>query len=247
MEEVLEILRHTADGAYIIDDQQRIIFWNESAETLLGYTAEEVMGRLCYEVFAGRDERGNPMCRRDCGPLIASTRGKLVPNFDTLIRTKDGESRWVNVSIIVVPGQDEGRHAVIHLFRDIDAKKQAEAFAVEVAARARQLRMQGSRGEEEPGRGGAGERGRGSLDNRSQAPRLPCTPAPLHPCSLDELTPREYQVLELLARGADTETIATELVISEATVRNHIQHILRKLGVHSRLEAAAYAREHDLI
>ena len=51
------------------------------------------------------------------------------------------------------------------------------------------------------------------------------------------LTPREREVLQLLADGADTREIARTLVVSLATVRNHVQNILAKLHVHSRLEA----------
>jgi DNA-binding NarL/FixJ family response regulator len=53
------------------------------------------------------------------------------------------------------------------------------------------------------------------------------------------LTRRERDVLALLADGADTDTIADTLVISPQTARTHIQNILNKLSVHSRLEAAA--------
>lgn len=58
---------------------------------------------------------------------------------------------------------------------------------------------------------------------------------------LDKLTPRERQVLHLLAEGLDGTAIAERLFLSPATVRNHIQHILSKLGVHSRVEAVALA------
>lgn len=227
MEEILEVLRQSADGACAIDGQQRIVSWNESAEALLGYRAEEVIGRLCYQVIAGRGEGGHRICRRGCVPFIAGTRGEKVPSFDILVRTKDGQPRWINVSILVAPDPGARRRAVIHLFRDVDAKKQAEAFAAEVAARARQLKVE---------RTTFLHKARDTTGAVTRDGRPP-----------GELTPREFQVLELLARGADTETIATELIISEATARNHIQHILHKLGVHSRLEAVAYAREHDLI
>jgi DNA-binding NarL/FixJ family response regulator len=65
-------------------------------------------------------------------------------------------------------------------------------------------------------------------------------PGPFEPSDA-ELTPRERKVLQALARGASTADIAGELVVSQATVRNHIQHILRKLGVHTRLEAVTRA------
>lgn len=55
------------------------------------------------------------------------------------------------------------------------------------------------------------------------------------------LTPRELEVLKLVARGAAGRTIARRLGISENTVRTHSQSILEKLELHSRLEAAAYA------
>jgi two-component system, NarL family, nitrate/nitrite response regulator NarL len=61
------------------------------------------------------------------------------------------------------------------------------------------------------------------------------------------LSPREREVLALLARGARTSDIAEALVISPETARTHIQNILTKLDVHSRLEAAAFVIENGLL
>jgi DNA-binding CsgD family transcriptional regulator len=61
------------------------------------------------------------------------------------------------------------------------------------------------------------------------------------------LTPREREVLRLLAAGANTKIAAERLGISPATVRNHVQNLLGKLGVHSRLQAVAYANAHGLL
>jgi DNA-binding NarL/FixJ family response regulator len=55
------------------------------------------------------------------------------------------------------------------------------------------------------------------------------------------LTRRETEILQLLARGLSNEVISKQLYISPTTTRNHIQNILGKLGVHSKLEAVAYA------
>jgi PAS domain S-box-containing protein len=55
------------------------------------------------------------------------------------------------------------------------------------------------------------------------------------------LTPRQTEVLRLLRRGASTDQIARELQLSRETVRNHVRHLLRALGVHTRLEAVATA------
>jgi len=58
---------------------------------------------------------------------------------------------------------------------------------------------------------------------------------------LRRLTPRESEVLHLLTEGLDGSAIANTLFLSQATVRNHIQHILKKLEVHSRTEAVGLA------
>ena len=57
---------------------------------------------------------------------------------------------------------------------------------------------------------------------------------------LARLTPRERQVMALIAEGADKFAIAAQLVISPHTARTHVQNVLAKLGVHSRLEATAF-------
>ena len=56
------------------------------------------------------------------------------------------------------------------------------------------------------------------------------------------LTPRQAEVLAMLERGRSTMQIAAELHLSPETVRNHVRHLLRAFGVHSRLEAVAVAR-----
>jgi len=60
---------------------------------------------------------------------------------------------------------------------------------------------------------------------------------------LEELTPRESEVLRLLAEGLTAAQIAAKLVISPKTVATHVQRILAKLGVHSRTQAVALAYE----
>jgi DNA-binding NarL/FixJ family response regulator len=61
------------------------------------------------------------------------------------------------------------------------------------------------------------------------------------------LTRREREVLALLADGADNDGIAQALVISPQTARTHIQNVLGKLGVHSRLEAAAFVVRNGIL
>jgi PAS domain S-box-containing protein len=61
------------------------------------------------------------------------------------------------------------------------------------------------------------------------------------------LTSRQDQVLQLLGEGASTDQIAAMLHLSKETVRNHIRHVLRALGAHSRLEAVAKAHQQGLL
>ena len=62
-----------------------------------------------------------------------------------------------------------------------------------------------------------------------------------------ELTEREREVLTLIARGYTNKQIADTLFVSEKTARNHVSHILDKLGLSRRSEAAAFAVEHKLV
>ena len=62
-----------------------------------------------------------------------------------------------------------------------------------------------------------------------------------------QLTSREVEVLQLLSEGASSKEISERLSVSPNTVRTHVQGILTKLQVHSRLEAAAFAVRHKLV
>lgn len=70
---------------------------------------------------------------------------------------------------------------------------------------------------------------------------------PTPPRDVPALTPRQLEVLGLLSEGKSTREIGKELFLSEPTVRNHVQALLRALGVHSQLEALAKARKLGLI
>jgi DNA-binding NarL/FixJ family response regulator len=62
-----------------------------------------------------------------------------------------------------------------------------------------------------------------------------------------ELTERELEILRLIARGATNREIASHLVITEGTVKNHISNIFNRLGLRDRTQAAIYARENGLL
>jgi DNA-binding NarL/FixJ family response regulator len=60
---------------------------------------------------------------------------------------------------------------------------------------------------------------------------------------VDELSPRQREVVQLITRGLSNKKIAEELFISERTADTHVEHILRKLGMHSRAQVAAWEME----
>jgi two-component system nitrate/nitrite response regulator NarL len=79
-------------------------------------------------------------------------------------------------------------------------------------------------------------RGAGAARTRARAPSAPFA----------ELTPREHEILECLAVGYSNKLIGKALGITDGTVKLHVKAILRKLGMHSRVEAAVIAAEHGL-
>ena len=78
------------------------------------------------------------------------------------------------------------------------------------------------------------------LTRLTRALRRPSPPDPLRP-----LSPREREVLELIARGHSNRQIARDLVIGEQTVKTHVRSILAKLGLQDRVQAAIFALRHQ--
>ncbi len=219
MDAIVAALERAAEGAFLIDRNQRIIFWNRAAQEMLGYAPAEVMGRSCYDVIQGRDDHDHAWCRGNCSVTARAKTGQPVETFNTLAQAKSGELHWINVSILALetPGEEDSL-AVLHLFRDAGDLKRREQFARQVLHLVETMHQQPAR----------------SASTSSR--RLP-----------EPLTAREMEVLQLLAQGFGTQQIVQALSISRSTTRNHIQNIYQKLEVHTRAQAVAYAFEHGLV
>jgi PAS domain S-box-containing protein len=219
MDEVLAVLSRTADGVYAVDQAQRIVFWNDAATRLLGYHADEVIGRHCHEIFDGQPRPGCLECGPDCPVMAAAARHESVPTYNLLSRTKDGDTILLNVSVIV-SSQANSPFATIHLFRDATHQLRYETYVEQILCAAARLPHPQT------------TLSRSAFNTSiSEAP----------------LSGREKEVLYLLVQGKAAREIAETLCISYATVRNHLQTILRKLGVHSQREAVRLALEHHLV
>ncbi len=214
MKQLTEMLARTADGAFLVDQDGKVMYWNRAAERLLGFRAEEVMGRPCHDVLRGETLGGHPLCSANCSIGRRVACGGAVRNFDMQTHTKAGRMIWLNVSSLPVPSRKKGQFLAAHLFRDITKQAKVHQLVDELHA--------------------------ALCTVSSPSPDPHAGQPPEIPVALP-LSGREREVLRLLALGKNTKSIADALCISPATVRNHIQHILEKLGAHNRLEALATA------
>lgn len=214
----LDLLKNTAEAAFASDEDRRIVSWNGAAVALFGLEAVAVVGRRCHEVVSGRDVFGNRFCSERCAVRSMFRRNEPIHAFLLQIPKAPEEALTVRCSIIAAGGARPGRRILIHLLqREKDGCEISPSFS-------------------HPGDGAVKSRPRNPSELDRSAPDMP-----------DDLTHREKQILRLLAAGSGTDEIAESLGISRHTIRNHIQHILLKLKVHSKLEAVCAARRDNLI
>ena len=210
----------TADGLFAVDRKQRIVHWSDRAQEILGYSAEETIGRPCYEVIGGRDTRNYGFCRRNCPVMVNARRGRSTPAYDLLCTSLSGEEKWLNMSVVIPRG---GRRQVnvLHMFRDVTLHRKTEEFARRVSAVLGPV--------------------------LAEETNTPPAEAESSLTPLPKLSRREMEVLRLLATGMGTRLIAEAISVRPITARNHISRLITKLGVENRLQAVVFASQHQLI
>jgi PAS domain S-box-containing protein len=174
------------------------------------------------------------------GDLADALESISVPSY---VVDPTGTIRWVNPAAIRLVGDVRGRQlssvvapedrlrAREHFARKIVGKeKTTDAAVVLFDAKGERVQCEVSSVQLLDGHRVVGVFGQ-VADVAAEAPPAP----PSH------LTPRQADILRLLQLGASTDQMALELRLSKDTVRNHVRHLLRALGVHTRLEAVAHA------
>jgi DNA-binding CsgD family transcriptional regulator len=209
---LLQSLAQSPDAVFVTDRHNHVVFWNRSAERLLGYTAEEMDGASCAGVLQGCDVYGNRYCSETCPVTEMAKRGESIRHFDLRLRAKDLHTVVVDVSILQLADEEPERYLLAHILTPSRPWAAPED-------------------EERPGAP------RSTLEAARESPDARAR----------RLTPREVEVLGMLAAAHPTPAIADRLHISTLTARNHIQNILDKLEVHSKAEAVAFAFQKRLL
>jgi diguanylate cyclase (GGDEF)-like protein/PAS domain S-box-containing protein len=113
-----KLLDNLYDGVYFVDRTRRILFWNEGAQRLSGYSREEVVGSYCFEnTLIHTDENGCHLCEAGC-PLVKTIETGLPVSKRVFLRHKD--QRRIAVDAHVMPLRDDRGEIVggIEIFRD---------------------------------------------------------------------------------------------------------------------------------
>lgn len=227
--DLLDLLSAGSPAAFASDQNHRIIFWNKGAERVMERTAGHALGRLCHEVFAGRDLFGNRFCSESCPVSQTITRHEGMNRFE--MRTGDHlRAQVLGVTVVEIPDPRRGFHTAVHILDQIEEKSW---LARELAC----LReADGALARE------ASHSSEGAVPIRlhlSLPAVAPKEARELNEAVVEALSDREQDVLRAIASGQANKDIARALHISVATTRNHVQHILKKLDVHTKLEAMA--------
>jgi PAS domain S-box-containing protein len=214
-----DLFYSAADGVFAIDRKQRVIYWDTGCEELFGYSSNWVLGRPCCDVMQGcHPVTEKSMCHKDCCVAgLSKGTGDAPKTFQSKIKKADGKQILVTVNIVLMPSECKGDWIVTHFLHREKSTSMLKSLEFAQTKHLAPSLTTGKSTEEEGGQ-----------------PKL-------------RLTAREQQILLLLSEGLTCTSISQRLSVSQTTVRNHIQHILSKLCVHSRTEAVAYAYRHELI
>jgi DNA-binding CsgD family transcriptional regulator len=117
MAAVFGSLALSPDPVFVTDRHNRIVFWNRSAERILGYASDEVVGKPCAARLEGCDGYGNRYCSETCPVTGMAARGESVNQFGLRLKGRDGEVVTVDVTILNLGGRAPGDFFLAHILR----------------------------------------------------------------------------------------------------------------------------------
>ena len=110
-------------GAYAIDLEQNIVFWNSEAEQILGYVSQDVLGRKCYQVVRGFAVDGaTPFCSRNCPAIVAANHGRIPPASYVRMQCASGQVKRVAVIPLIAADQND-LVVLVQMFHEAPADK----------------------------------------------------------------------------------------------------------------------------
>ena len=120
-----ELLDHMGDGVYFVDRDRRILYWNEGAFRMSGYTAQELVGRSCQDdILCHVDYEGRRLCQDGC-PLSASINDGGSHEANVFLRHKQGRRVPVTVRVEPLRAVDGSIVGAIEIFSDDSAQTEA--------------------------------------------------------------------------------------------------------------------------
>ena len=216
--ETLDRIARSGEAVFAIDSSDRVILWNKKCEELLEKPARSVLGKRCDEVMGGRDAQGNIYCYRNCPVAFQARELTSEPVMRFPLTVKTGKGRTRKIEVSMFA--IPGYHpALSTVVHVIRPSDQEKPTPLEKDLEAH-------------------------ANAAKREPLWPMTTKEGEPVLLSE---REKEILRHLAQGESAAEIGKKLFISTVTVRTHVQAILRKLDVHSKLEAVVFAFHHGLV
>lgn len=119
------------DPAFVTDRHNHIVFWNHSAERLLGYSADEAVGLSCAGLLHGSDVYGNRYCSDTCPVTQMGVRNEPVRHFDLRLRGKDRQMVVADISILSLALRAPDHFLLVHILKPSDRAEPRERPAEE--------------------------------------------------------------------------------------------------------------------
>lgn len=120
------VLQSIVDGVYTTDNRRNITFWNDGAERITGYRAQDVIGKPCSEILRHVDEKGHSLCASACPIAESMNIRDAIYGKDVYSGTASGRPVPVSVSCAPIFDPDGKVLGAIEVFRDISEKKKLE-------------------------------------------------------------------------------------------------------------------------